>query len=184
MAAASSFKLPTLPGGLDYGTLFQSIGAGMSAGGAYRGAQAQKAALRYNSAVSKNNAQIATWRAQSILQTGQRNEQAQRLRTAQLKGSQTARLAANGVDINEGSALRILQDTDFMGDQDAATIRDNSRMEAWGVREQGRSFLNESSMYDASADSISPSSAAFSSLIGDAGTVASSWYKYNKTKAA
>lgn len=171
-------------GGVGWGTVLQAVGAGAQAMGAYRASQAAKAAAKYNAAVSRNNAQIAQWQAQSILAKGARDEQAQRLRTAALKGSQRARLAANGVDLTQGSALRILQDTDYLGEMDALTIRDNAAMDAWGARTQANNFLNESSMYGAQADSISPSGAAVSSLLGSSGQVAASWYNYRKTKAA
>jgi hypothetical protein len=168
------------PSKFDYGTAFQAFGAGVSAVGEARQAEAAKAAATYSASVSRANAQIASWRAASILQAGADAEQRQRLRTAQTVGSLRARLAANGVDLTQGSALNLLQDADFVGERDALTIRDNAAKDAWGAKVQETSYLNEAAMSEATADSISPSSAMATSLLSSAGRVASSWYSYSK----
>jgi hypothetical protein len=159
----------------------QVAGAVTSAQGAAQQSQATKAAYEYQSAVSSNNAQLAQWQAQDALQRGAQAEQQQRLKTAQLKGSQRARLAANGVALDEGSALNVLQDTDYMGGQDAMTIRDNAAREAWGYRTQAGNYASDASMLQSRADAEDPDRAMFGSLLGSAGSVASSWYKRKTT---
>lgn len=135
----------------------------------------------YQAQVNKNNAQIAEWQAQDALARGAKAEQNQRLKTSQLAGAQRARLAASGVALDEGSALSILQDTEFMGEMDAANIRDSAQRDAWGYRTQGANYRSDASFLSSRAGSISPNSAAFDTLLTGAGTVADSWYRRSRT---
>jgi hypothetical protein len=117
------------------------------------------------------NAQLADQQAADAISRGQSGEFNSRLRTAQLKGTQTASLAAHGVALDQGSALDVLTSTDVMGAADAATIRDNANKEAWGDQVKA-------SNYRAQASAANPWAAGFTSLIGGASTVADRWYKY------
>lgn len=49
-------------------------------------------------------------------------------------GSQRAAMAAQGVDISDGSALEIQEDTAAIGAQDMLTIKNNAWREAWGYK--------------------------------------------------
>jgi len=93
------------------------------------------------------------------------------LRTAQLKGTQTASLAAHGVALDQGSALDVLTSTDVMGAADAATIHDNAAKESWGDQVQAANYRSQ-------ASNANPWAAGFTSMIGGASTVADRWYKY------
>ena len=55
----------------------------------------------------------------------------------QLLSRQRATLAANGVDVTQGSAAAVRADTERIGDLDVARIRENARREAVGLRQQG-----------------------------------------------
>lgn len=149
--------------------------------GAYNQSKATKQAYEYQAAVNRNNAQIAEWQAQDALARGAKAEQAQRLKAAQLKSSQRAGFAARGVALDEGSPLAILQDTDYMNELDALTIRDNAAKEAWGARVQAGNYSNDARMLSARADVESPGRAAFGTLLTSAGAVADSWYKRKMT---
>lgn len=162
-------------------TGLQVAGMASSAMGAYNQSKGTKAAYEYQAAVNRNNATLAEWQARDAITRGQRAEQSQRLKTAQLKGSQRAALAARGVALDEGSALNILDDTDFMGEADAMTIRDNAAREAWGARTQGANYESDASMLSARAGAESPFKAAAGSLLTSAGSVANSWYRYKAT---
>lgn len=123
---------------------------------AYQQSASAKASMEYQSQVARNNAISAEYQAQDALKRGENAEEQQRRRTAMLKGSQTARLAANGLDISEGSALQILSDTDWMGEVDALTVRDNAMREAWGLRQEGQNYLSNSNMLKATANAQNP----------------------------
>jgi len=166
----------------------QAAGLAFSAFSSYNQAQGQKEAAEYQASVARNNAQIAEWQAQDAIRRGEDEETRQRMRTAQLKGTQRASMAANGIDISEGSAAQIQADTDWMGEQDALTIRDNAKRTAWGWRSQGAQSTADANMYKAKADSTSPWAAAAGSLLGNAGAlanvgnaVADKWYSFKNS---
>lgn len=146
--------------------------------GAYQQSASAKASMEYQSQVAKNNAITAEYQAQDAIKRGQVAEEQQRRKTAMMKGSQTARLAANGLDISEGSALQILSDTDWMGEQDALTVRDNANREAWGYRVQGQNASSNSNMLKASADAQNPLLSGATSIMTNpaTGVVAQKWY--------
>lgn len=153
-----------------------AVSAAVSAYGAYQTSQANKDAANYQAQVAQNNAQIASWNAQDALDRGQRAEADQRLKNSQFKGDQRASLAARGLDLGEGSPVDILATTDFMGERDALTIRDNAAKEAWGYRIQGNNANDNANLLRARADAENPTMAAGMSLLGSAGSVASKWY--------
>jgi hypothetical protein len=136
------------------GTAAQFGGMGMKAGGAYTSAMAQQGANRAN-------AQIAEYQAGQAIQNGQTNVGNSRLRVAQVKGEQRAAMAANGVDLGEGSATDVLASTDLLGDRDAATIMDNALRTAWGYQVQEAQYKNAN-------ENIHPGLDFFSSLFGSA----------------
>lgn len=117
------------------------------------------------------NAQIADLQAADAITRGNDAVFKSQLRTAQLKGTQTATLAAHGVALDQGSALDILTSTDVMGAQDAATIHDNANKEAWGDKVQAANYRSQ-------ASSANPWAVGGTSLLKGAGAVASRWYKY------
>lgn len=84
--------------------------------------------------VHDQNAQVLEVQASDTLEAGNQAQRQSRLGYAGLKGQQRARLAANGVTLDEGSSLRIQSDTDYMSDVDAETIRVNAIKTAMGYR--------------------------------------------------
>lgn len=156
--------------------------AGMVSGafGSYFAASAQKSLLNAQAEIAEINARVAESQARVELLAGQRREQSSRLQTAAVKGRQRAAMAANGLDLGEGSAAEVLTSTDLVGEVDANTIHANAVRSAWGLRTQATSSRNEALMKRATADGISPGTAAASSLLGSAGTVAMSWYRLQK----
>lgn len=160
----------------------QIAGTANNAVSAYYGAKGQKQALNFQAQMDDINARLAESSAQTILFQGQREEQHSRLQTAQLKGSQRVALAANGVDLAEGSAAELLTTTDVMGEVDANTIRANAVRAAWGQRSQGTNMQIEAMGKRSAARAISPNSAATSTLLSGATQVASTWYMGTKGK--
>ena len=157
--------------GIGYG--FSAITAAL---GAFSTSSAQKQAYQYQAQVSKINQQISQWDATAALNRGQTLEGDSRLATAQVYSSQRASMAANGVDVTEGSAVDVLATTKFIGNVDAATIHDNALQEAWGYQVAGVNASNASSFYSSAANNINPTLSAGTSLLTSAGSVAQSWY--------
>ena len=155
-------------------------GAATSAIGSYFGAATQKAVLNGQASVADSNARISELGAQSALMQGQQQVGALTLRAGQLKSSQRTAMAANGVDLGAGNAAELQASTDIMKEIDANTLTANAVRSAWGYRTQAMNFKNEALTRRASAGAISPGMAAASSLLGSAGSVASSWYGMNR----
>jgi hypothetical protein len=158
-----------------------AAGAGASAAGAEQQAKVQQTTLLYNSQVADNNAQLAEWNAQDAIYQGGVQEQAIKMQATALKSSQRASMAANGIDTTQGSANDVLTSTDYLSAVDANTARDNALKAAWGYRTQATGYKDAAYNARASADSISPGNAAFLSLLGSSGQVATSWYAMNKS---
>jgi len=161
----------------------QGAGAASQAVGSYYQAQGQRANLRLQAEMAEINAKTIDQQAASALLAGQREEQRSRLSTAGLKGAQQARLAASGVDLGEGSAVRTLTDTDVMGEIDANTIAANAVRAAWGYRAEATNQRSSAVASRVRADAISPVAAVATSLIGSGTQVAASWYQMNKVGA-
>lgn len=154
-----------------------AMSAGVSMVGAMNQANAQKATLGYEAAVADNNAKVAEYQAQQALNIGAQQEQNSRLKTAQVFGAQRASLAANGIDLGQGSATDILTTTVHTGEVDALTIRDNAARQAWANRVQAQNDTSNAAATRASASAIDPTYAGLTSLMGSASSFAAANYK-------
>lgn len=148
--------------------------------GSYFGASAQKSTLGAQAAVADVNARIAEAGAQNELLRGQHEAGALSLKAGQLKSSQRAAMAANGVDLGVGNAAEIQASGDIMKAQDMAMIESNAVKSAWGQRAQAMNYQNEALVARARAKGISPVMTAASTLIGGASQVAGNWAEQKK----
>lgn len=98
------------------------------------GAVGQYQAGQFQEAVANQNAKVQEMQATDALQRGADEETRQRKRVRQLLGQQRVAMGANNVVLSSGSPLDILADTARLGEEDAITIRNNARREAWGYR--------------------------------------------------
>lgn len=158
-------------------------GAFLGASGAYSASAGTKAAYNAQAQVDENNARITEVQAKDAEARGVQAADVSRSKTRQLAGTQRATMAANGVDLGVGSAVRIQNDTEYFGEVDSNTILDNAAREAWGYRAQGSNFSNQATMMRARAAAESPGMAATTSLLTSAGKVAASWYQSNRGTA-
>lgn len=161
----------------------QGYGAASSAIGAWGAASSQKNSLNFQADIADINARMSESQAQATLLTGQKQAQQSMLQTAQLKSTQRAGMAANGLDLGVGSAANVLNSTEVMGQIDKNQIEANATRAAWGYRTQSTNYANEALMDRATASGINPTMAGVTSLISGAGQVASSWYRLNQTGA-
>lgn len=149
-------------GSVAIGGLAASSAAG--AVGSYQQAQNAKAMANYNAGVAEIQAQDALMRG---------DEEAARVRrqSQQMVGAQRTAFSAKGLDLGAGSVADELDKTDFFGEVDRATTRDNAKREAWSRRAQRNQFQFE-------AATRRPAQEAALSLMGSAGQVADRWYSY------
>lgn len=170
-------------GAANFSMGMMGVGAVMSVLSAYQGSKAMKSQLAFQADMARINAEIAEQSAQQTLLTGQRQHGASRLRYGQLKGAQRAALAANGVDLGEGSAAEVQASSELLAEIDANQITANAVQAAWGYRTQGTNYENKARMDEATAAGINPGLNAASSLVTNAGQVAGNWYVLNKSGA-
>lgn len=159
-----------------------AAGAAVSAYGIYESGQARKEAGMYQTQVARNNQALSEQYAQVELARGQRLEDAKRLETAQRQGAVRAAVAANGLDVNSGSPLRLQEDTALLGEYDALTIRSNAARSAHGYRTQGMNYGAQAQLNQMEADSASRAGTlgAWSSIIGGASSVSGKWSKWQQ----
>jgi hypothetical protein len=106
----------------------------------------------YQAAQARNAAAASEYNAQDAERRGAVEEERQRAKTSLLLGSQQARFAAQGSDL-EGSPLDILGDTAALGEQDALATRYQAAREAWSQRIQA---ANRNAEADFLAASLPP----------------------------
>lgn len=147
-------------------------GAGAQAFGAYQQSQSAKAQAKYQANVAEANAQIAQNNADLASKRGFQQANLAQRQAERLRGTQAASLASNGLDITTGSALSTLEDTVYMGQQDAQTIKNNAAQEAWGYKQQSLNETASASMYKSAAKAQKPGMSAGLSLLGSAGQFA------------
>lgn len=170
---------------LKYGGLgLAGLGLFLGTGAAYDKAKADKLAYATQAAVERNSAAVDELRAGDATTRGQDQAFAIGLKASQVEGAQRARMAAGGADLNEGSALHILDDTHYMAHLDMATAGDNAAKEAWALRESAKMKRSNADLYDARSAAESPLRSAASTFLTGAGSVASSWYKILRPSAA
>lgn len=117
-----------------------SAAIGLTVAGGVTGAYGQYQAGQHNQKLMDANAQIADWQAQDALDRGKDEAAKHRSAVRRMVGSQRARLAAQGIDIESGSALDLQLDTARLGELDALTIENNAAREAWGYRVQAQDY--------------------------------------------
>lgn len=117
-----------------------SAAIGLTVAGGVTGAYGQYQAGKTNQKLMNVNAQIADWQADDALDRGREAASRHRAEVRRLTGSQRARLAAQGIDIDSGSALDIQLDTAGLGERDALEIENAARREAWGYKVQAQDY--------------------------------------------
>lgn len=154
-------------------TTAQMVTLGLTAASTLMGAKSAMDQASIAKQVARNNAQTAELQAQDALRRGEKDAQEVARRASLLSGSQRATMAARGLDISEGTAQDVLNQTEFFSSIDQATARNNARKEAWGKRAQGANYAAEASGY-------SPLMSGGTTLLTGATTVADRWMQYSR----
>lgn len=173
---------------LSLGATALSTGMGVAGQIGQQNAQAQAASVAqaqavYQSQVARQNEELMRRQAYDATERGRVAEQNRRRLMQQQLGEQTARLAAQGTDL-EGSALDILGDTRAAGEFDALTIRSNAAREAYGYQIQGLGYGNQSVLESTrAANSVYTPNylGAGASLLAGASMLGERWEKFQKS---
>lgn len=161
------------------------LSTAVSAVGSIQASNAAQQQAAYEERVALANEKEALIQAEDARRRGEVEVQSRRRYYSQLEGRQRAALAANGVVVDEGSALDIISDTAAMDELDTLTIRSNAEREARGFRTQGRNFRAEAdlaSMRGSAARRALPFEVG-GTLLEGAGSVAGKWYDFKRTGA-
>jgi hypothetical protein len=110
------------------------IGAMNSISNAYAQSQAIKARATYQATIAKINTEMSTMQAEDSIRRGDIDARNYQKEVDQMIGSQRVAYAAQGVDVDFGSAAAIQEETRMQGAIDALKIRNNAWREAWGYR--------------------------------------------------
>lgn len=109
-------------------TALSQIGSTFSQSQALRAQQAQRQSqLEFNKAV-------AEFQAEEARRIAERDVEVLEKRSKQVIGAQRAAFAAQGIDVEQGSALDVQLDTAAITEVDALTIRNNAARQAFGFK--------------------------------------------------
>jgi hypothetical protein len=104
----------------------------LTAGSGLYGAAAANEAGKAEQRAADQNAAVARNQSEQAKQIGNIEEERQLRRVRAALGTQRATLAANGLDVNSGTALDLQAETAGFGAADALNLRANALRQAWG----------------------------------------------------
>lgn len=126
---------------------FSSIAAlALVAAGGIVQANAQKRQGEYQEQLYNYNASVADIQEQDAIERGKSDALAYKRDMRRRQGTITASLAAQGLDLESGSALDVQQDFAGMSALDLLTIENNAAREAWGYKVQSGSLRSQGAM--------------------------------------
>lgn len=123
--------------------LSQALGVAGSLFNAAGSYQAGRDALKS----AHENALLAEGAAAHVVRAGEDDVLAVRREARQVEGAARTAYGASGVDVQSGSAQRMLESTERLSEQDVDTIRRNAAYEAWGYKTQGQNIRKEGRRY-------------------------------------
>ena len=169
---------------LALGTVATVAGSVVGGISSYQQGKAQEAQYNYQAQVERENAKIAESNAAMERQQGIEESRLQRLKTLQNIGSQETAMAANGVDITQGTALDVIGGTAAMGELDALQTSYNYERKALAYEQQANNLNNQANL-DVIAGQNAATAGKMNALstglagIGKAADVATKWYGFS-----
>jgi hypothetical protein len=176
--------------------IISGIGAGISAIGQWKaGKKLKEAGIAGREAAESQaelldlNAGIADIQAKDAMERGAIEEAKFRKGIELTIGSQRAGFAAQGVDVNVGSAVDVQADAAFLGELDAMSIKTNASREAWGYQVQAfdlrkRATITRKEGVNLEKQGVSQQNqarlGAVTSIIGTGGSLLAQRYGYSQ----
>ncbi|MBA3755528.1 MAG: hypothetical protein H0X02_04580 [Nitrosomonas sp.] len=96
--------------------------------------QAQEAQGDYTRQQMETNADLAEMNAADTIKRGDQAANVKKTQAKGVVGAQRAALAAQGLDLSDGSAAEIQAETAELGELDAMSIKNDAWRQAWGYR--------------------------------------------------
>lgn len=152
-------------------------GAAVSAYGSISAGAAKSKADAYQAQVAQNNSTIAQRNAQYSEEAGAAQATEKSLQGAQQLGKIKASQAANGVDVNSGSAADVQASQRQINQLDTENTMQQSVLQAYGYRQQAASYAGQSGLDQAESgqDFEAGVLSGAGGLLGSAGSIGSKW---------
>jgi len=132
------------------------IGAAVSAGGTIMGGISQQNMYNYQAKVASNNAIIAEQNAVYAAHAGDSQATQESLKEAEKGAKVKGALAANGVDVNSGSAVDVQESQREEGKLNTENVKANANLQVYGYRTQEASFKAQENLDKAAAENAVP----------------------------
>lgn len=116
------------------------IGAGISAAGSLVGGISQANAADYQAQIAANNAKIAEQNAAHAAQAGEQQAADASQKGAANLGAIKAAIAANGLDVNSGSALDVEKSARSTSQLNTLRTENNAQQQVYGYRSQASNY--------------------------------------------
>lgn len=157
----------------------------MGAFGARAAGQAQAANYNFQAAVADMNARTAQAQAESIATAGANKASLTLQHERQVEGAQRAQLSANHLDIQAGTPLDLLADTNKMAQLDRANILYDAQNNIFAVRSQEQSDIAQGIMDRAGASEATTAGnmGAVSALLTGSSKLANQYSAFQSTGA-
>lgn len=127
-------------------TVLPIIGAASGAAGSIEQGFAQANAASYQAAIARNNAIVAQQNAGYSAEAGSAQIEEQGEKSAQQDAAVRTGLAANGVDVNSGSAADVQVSQRKIGALDTATVAQRAAETVYGYQTQKVGYQAESNL--------------------------------------
>lgn len=131
------------------------IQGGLAINQAIQQSKAIKAQAKYQQQMAETNAKMAELQGSEALRRGEKEAQQIKKQGQRVIGAQRVALAAQGINLDEGTALELQQDTAQQAARDAVTTRNNAYREAWGYKVEALNQTTQGKFIGASAKSQS-----------------------------
>lgn len=158
----------------------------MKAVGAAQAGEAEAANARYQAQIAKNNAEYARRNAELATQEGDIEATAQGLKTRARIGTTKAAQAANGIDVNTGSAVDVRVSEQELGILDALTIRSNAARQAYGYQINAQDQTAQARLLKSQASQAKTSGYldAFGTLLDGASSAGQNYNSWSRVAGA
>lgn len=129
-----------------------ALSAGVGLYSSYQQAEAGKKEAEFSAGQSDLNARLARIQADDAIDRGDKEAKSLKGKVGQVVGSQRAGIAAQGIDVDTGSAVQVQDDTKMIGERDMLTIKNNAWREAWGFKVEAQNHSGTAAMTRAAGE--------------------------------
>lgn len=145
-SGATSGAMSGAAAGASFGPWGAAVGGGVGLimGGQQDAATAARQAWEKEQA--KTNAMFMEIQKNEILKQGDNQAEQREEAVRGMLGRQKVDLAAQGIDIDSGTAADLQAETRRFGDEDIASIKNNAWKQAWGIEVEKKNMLQDVSM--------------------------------------